>query len=217
MMKTISTATTAVAVLGLTVGAAVADSRTYSVTVGGDSGSAQRAFVALSDGPLEFAMEKPAGGYLTMGCPTASVPESASSYVAAGSHVVDLVTIDPVRFTSCTGPGGASAVTSQGRWVVKGVSSATSATTDIVDLRVDNVTFRYSQAICRFTAMGSLDGRFDEATQKLTIDEQADGTGGEATVTEVVGCLGQVKRGGRFKLSGTFSTNTEGGAVNVRG
>jgi hypothetical protein len=136
--------------------------------------------------------------------------------VASGTQVSDIATVPDLRFTTCTTIGGALAITPFGTWTLRGTSAATTGATDIVRTRLDHVGLSIGNAVCRITVTGGLDGSFNESTQKLTIDERADGTGAEATASNVEGCLGQVKKGGRFKLTGVFSTSTVGGAVNLQ-
>ena len=202
-------------VLVLVIGPAMATGNSYTVAVGGSSQPAQRQVTAASDGPIVFSMEKPDGTFLKMSCSTSSVRPSSGSVFSVGTNIVDVAAVDSFSFSTCTGIGGAPIFASSGTWKLHGTSPATSGASDTVGIHLENVTLHYSLAICQFTIVGGLDGSFSESTQKLTIDEKADGTGAEATVTNVSGCLGQVKNNGKFKFQGTFTTSVVGGSVNL--
>ncbi len=202
-------------VLVLVMGPVMATGNSYTVAVGGSSKSGQAPFSASTDTGLWYSLETPAGTFLNLSCASASVPSSPSSIIHKGMNIVDIGEITRMYFNSCSWPGGTATVVTSGVWKLHGVSGATSAATDSVGVHLEDVTISFSTAICRYVVTGGLDGTFSESTQKLTIDEKADGTGQEAMVTNVLGCLGQVKNNGKFKLRATFSTSVSGGAVNV--
>lgn len=190
----------------------------YTVAVGGSIAPGQHTFVMASDATVSMQTEKPDGTFLYWTCSSIATPPAATtvSSVTSGTQVSDLATVPDLRFASCSTFGGALAFTPTGSWTLRGTSPATTGSSDIVRTRFDDVGLRIGNAVCRITIVGGLDGSFNEATQKLTIDERADGTGAEATMPDVVGCLGQVKRGGKVRLAATFSTSAVGGAVNLQ-
>ncbi len=205
-------------ILAATAGAAVAAEHSYTVSVGGSSSPGQHPFSMSSDVSVSLQTEKPDGTFLYWTCSSIATPPAATtaSSVTSGTQVRDIATVPDLRFTNCNTAGGNLAVTPTGSWTLRGTSPATTGSTDVVATRFDDIGLRIGNAVCRITITGGLDGSFNEATQKLTIDEQADGTGAEATMSNVVGCLGQVKNGGRFKLTGVFSTSSVDGAVNLQ-
>lgn len=205
----------AAAALVLVMGPAMASGNSYTVAVGGSSTSGEATFSATTDSSLAYSLEKPDGTFLNLTCASASIPSSPSSIVHKGVSIVDVGEITKMYFNSCTWPGGTATVVTSGVWKLHGVSGATSASTDTVKVHLENITIAFSTAICSYRVTGGLDGSFSESTQKLTIDEKADGAGQEAAVTNVVGCLGGVKNNGKFKLQGTFSTTVAGGSVNL--
>ncbi len=202
-------------VLVLVMGPAMATGNSYTVAVGGSSASSQASFTASSDGSISYQTEKPDGTFLNWTCVAGAVPAGSGSVVNAGSGVVDIAHLHGVTLTACGSFGGNLAMTTAGTWTMHATSPVTSASSDSVSVHLENVTIVVSNPVCSYRVTGGLDGSFNEATQKLTIDEKADGTGQSATVANVVGCLGQVINGGKFKLRATFSTVTSGGSINL--
>ena len=202
-------------VLVLVMGPAVATGNSYTVAVGGSSSAGSAAITAVSDGTIFYDTEKPDGTFLRWSCASAAVPAGSGSIVSKGTNVTDIAQLKGMAFTSCTTIGGALNVSTSGTWTMHATSPVTSGSSDTISVHLENVTILVSNAICSFRITGGLDGSFSESTQKLTIDEKADGTGQAATVTNVSGCLGQVKNNGKFKFQGTFSTSVAGGSVNL--
>ena len=206
------------ATLGLVAvaGPALATGSASTVAVGGNSTAGQSPVTATSDGPLTFQAEKPDGTFLTMNCESGNVPASPASYVNRGTGIVDIATLNRINLVRCTGPGGGLTVTMAPSQKLHRTGAVTAGATDVIAGHIDGVKATASNAVCRFTVTGGADGTFNEGNQKLTINETANGTGAALTVSGVTGCLGQVKNGGKAKFSGTFTTTTSGGAVNVK-
>ena len=202
--------------LVLVTGPAMASGNSYTVAVGGSSSAAQRQISASTDAAPSYWMEKPDGTFLKASCSSADIPSLPTNVVNAGTSVVDIAVIGRFTMINCPLAIGTGTVTSVGSWKLHGTSAATNAATDLIAVHLDDVAFQFSNSVCSVTVTGGLDGSFSESTQKLTIDEKADGVGQSATVTNVVGCLGQVKDNGKFRFQGTFSTTVAGGSVNIR-
>lgn len=202
--------------LVLGMGPAMATGNSFTVAVGGSSSAAQRQISASTDAAPSYWMEKPDGTFLKASCISASIPALPSTVVNAGTSVVDIAVVDQFTTVGCQLTIGTGQVTSVGSWKLHATTPVTTAGTDIVSVHLDNVAFQFSNSVCSVTVSGGFDGTFNEANQKLTIDQKADGTGQAATVTNVVGCLGQVKNNGKFRFQGTFSTSVAGGAVNIQ-
>lgn len=210
------------ALAGLVAGAlvlvmwpAMATGNSYTVAVGGSATSGSHAISASSVASLTWRNERPDGAFLTMSCSSMSAPAATSS-VSSGAEVVDIARFAGVTLQSCVMPMGALAVTTSGTWTMHATGAATAATTDVVPVHLSNVSIRWANAVCQFTAVGGLDGRFDEATQRLEINELADGTGEAFTVTGVRGCLGQFKNNGKAQLIGSLQIASPDGPINLR-
>lgn len=205
------------ATLGLVAvaGPALATGSASTVAVGGNSTAGQSPVTATSDGPLTFQAEKPDGTFLTMNCTSGNVPASPASYVNRGTGVTNIATLNKVNFVSCTGPGGALTVTTAPPWQLHRTGAVTAGATDVIAGHLEGIRATARNPVCSFTVTGGADGTFNEGNQKLTINETANGSN-DLTVSGVTGCLGQVKNGGKAKFSGTFTTTTSGGAVNVK-
>ena len=202
--------------LVLVMGPAMATGNSYTVAVGGSDATADHAFTATSTGDFTWRWEKPDGSFLTWPCRSATVPASPASYAHSGSSRTDLLTINKFFLSSCPGPGGELPAAASGSWRLHGTSPATPASNDVVKVQLENISITWSNAICRWTVSGGADGTFDETTQRITFNEQADGTGQSLTVTGVVGCLGQWKNGGKAKLEGTLQLTSPDGPINLR-
>ncbi len=207
-----------VGVVGLVfaAGPALATGNSYTVSVGGSSATGTHAVTATSDASLTFQAEKPDGTFLNLTCSSSAVPSGSGSIVRSGTGITDIADLTGVTFSTCTGPGGNLTVTTSGTWKLHGTSAATTGSSDVVAGHIENITANASNAVCRFTVTGGADGSFNEANQKLSVNEQADGTGQALTVSGVSGCLGQIKNGGKAKFVGTYSTTVTGGAINVQ-
>ena len=203
-------------VLVLVMGPAMATGNSYTVAVGGSSTSGQASFTASSDATVLNWVEKPDGTFSRWTCAASAVPAGSGSFVSKGTNLTDLAQLKGLTITTCTWFGGNLNASTSGTWTMHATSATTTASTDSVSVHLENVNIGFSNAVCSFRVSGGFDGTFNEANQKLTIDEKADGTGQEATVTNVVGCLGQLKNNGKFKFQGTFSTSVAGGAVNIQ-
>ncbi len=201
--------------LVLVMGPVMATGNSYTVAVGGSSASGQAPVTASSDGIVSYWTEKPDGTFNRWTCTASAVPAGSGSFVSKGANVTDLAQLKGMTFTACSSFGGNLTTTGAGTWTLHATSPATSGSSDTISVHLENITILVSNAICSYRVTGGLDGTFSESTQKLTIDEKADGTGAEATVTNVSGCLGQVKNNGKFKFQGSFSTSVVGGAVNL--
>lgn len=206
----------AAAALVLVMGPAMASGNSYTVAVGGSEATADHTFTATSTGYFTWWWEKPDGSFLKWPCSSATIPASPASYAHSGSSRTDLLTVNKFFLNSCPGPGGALTAVAAGSWRLHGTSPATPASNDVVKVHIEDISITWSNAICRWTVSGGADGTFDEATQRITFDEQADGTGQSLTVTGVVGCLGQWKNGGKAKLEGALQLTSPDGSVNLR-
>jgi hypothetical protein len=182
-------------------GPALATGSTYAVSVGGSSAAGTHNITA-SAGAISFAVP-----LVTMSCTSANVPASPASTVTSGPSVTDIAAINQVNFGGCTGPGGSLTVTTSGSWTLHGTGAATSGSSDVVAGHIENITARVFNAACDFTVTGTARGSFDEATQKLTINEPG-GTGGQLKVTSVSAskpCLSKVKVNDIASFNGVFT------------
>lgn len=200
--------------LVLAAGPAFATGNSYTVAVGGNSTAGTAAVTASATAP-EFYAEKPDGTFLKLNCSSSTVPSGSGSVINKGTGITNVANLQGVTFNSCTGPGGSLTVTTSGTWNLHGTSTATSAATDTIQGHVENVTANASNAVCSFKVTGGADGSFNEGTQQLSVNEQANGVGEALTVTNVTGCLGQIKNNGKAKFIGTYSVTATGGAVNL--
>ncbi len=181
-------------------GPAMATGSAYTVSVGGSSAPATNALTATAPSALTFAVPT-----LSMTCANAAVPASPASSVFSGTSITDIAAINRVNFAGCTGPGGALTVATVGSWKLHGTSAATSGN-DVISGHIENITANVSNAVCRFTVTGSANGTFDEATQKLTINET--GFTGNLKVSTASGCLGQVTTGQNANFNGVFNVTS---------
>lgn len=142
---------------------------------------------------------------------------TASGTVQAG---VAIVAITGTTWVGCVGFTGAAApftFTHSGTWQFHSATSATPGSADVIPGHVEGITLgvrtTLTPAICNFTLSGSATASFNEATQKLTINET--GLTGNLTAHNVVGCLGQFHNGGAVNLSMTLTMSAAGGPLNV--
>ena len=201
--------------LVLAAGPAFATGNSYTVAVGGSSTAGTAAVTATSDAALEFYAEKPDGSFLKLTCASSAVPSGSGSVVNKGTGITDVANLQGVTFSTCSGPGGTLNVTTSGTWKLHGTSTATSTASDTIQGHIENVTANASNAVCSFTVTGGADGSFSESTQKLSVNEQANGVGQALPVSGVSGCLGQIKNNGKAKFIGTYTTSVTGGSVNL--
>ena len=193
---------------------ALATGLSTTVAVGGSTAAGTHPITAASSGTLSFAAEKTDGTYLTMSCSSAAVPSSPVSTVASGT-VTDIAKINKLNFTGCTGPGGTLTVATSGTWLVHRTGgTVTSAQTDTLKGHVENITANVGNLVCKFTVTGKAAGTVAEGTQTLKVNETAATTAG-LTVSNIQGCGGQLKSGGKAKFTGSFKIKSPDGAINA--
>lgn len=182
------------------------------VTVGTTSTAGSSNITAASQGSLSFAAEKTDGTFLTMGCSSAAVPTSPASKVFSGTGLTNIAAINAMNFSGCTGPGGTLTVTTSGSWKLQRTGgTATSALTNTIPGQVTGITANVGNLVCKFTVTGKAKGSFVEGTQVLKVNEP--GTG--LKVSNIQGCGGQLKTGGKAKFTGSFKVKSPKGAINV--
>ncbi len=204
--------TVAAAMIGaaflMAAGPAVATGSAYTVAVGGSSAPANHPFTASTVGSVSWKVPT-----LTMGCAGASVPASPPSTALSGTGVTDVLTVNKVAFAGCTMPLGALQVTTAGSWAFRGTTPAGPASNDSIVGHLDGFNATWSNAACRFTVSGKARASFDEANQKLVVDES--GFTGNLTVSKVVGCVGQIRNGQPLDFSATFALASPDGDINL--
>ncbi|MER7557924.1 hypothetical protein ABTZ46_13345 [Nocardioides sp. NPDC126508] len=203
----------AAAALTLAAPAMASAAPPYTVAVGGSTATGNHSFTAAAVGSITFAVP-----LNTMTCTSAGAGGAIHS--GTGKSGVDpdpLATISSTTWSGCTEQFGTPlTVTHGGQWhLATNDTSVTSAATDQVDGWIDHISAHVtdSTGLCDFTVTGSADGHFDEATQRLVVDETGDGS---LTVTTVVAdCLGSISVGDPASFNGTYNVSVPDGAVNV--
>lgn len=113
--------------------------------------------------------------------------------------------------------GGPAVLEQNGAWNLTGTGANATAGTETIAGHAGNVSFGFATTpatICSFTVSGKLSNTFNEATQTLKISET--GYTGNAVLSNVSGCLGQVQNGNPFNLVTSLSVSTGGaGAINL--
>lgn len=195
-------------------GPALATGQSTTVSVGGSTAAGTHPITASSTTTLSFAAEKTDGTYLSMSCSGGAVPASPVSTIASGT-VTDIAKINKVNFTGCTGPGGTLTVTTSGTWLVhKTGGTVTAAQTDTLKGHIENITANVGNLVCKFTVTGQAAGSVVEKAQTLKVAENA-ATAKGLTVSNIQGCGGQLKNGGKAKFTGTFKITSPDGAINA--
>ena len=194
--RALATGAALLATAVLAAGPAHATGLTYTVSGGGSSAPGTAPFVASSTSSLTLG---------PIVCTSAAVPASPASVITTGPSVVDILTLNRLAGSGCT---GSTSVTSTGSWTMHGTTTATAGSTDVVAVHLHGVSLVVAGAICRFTVTGAglVDGTFDEATQRLTISEPA--ASGTLTVSNVSGCLGQVQNGSSIGMNVVLATSS---------
>ncbi len=158
--------------------------------------------------PATYSLTFSAPASITFATNTCSGAASSGTTVT-GMPVIDLVSFNAMTFTGCVGIGGPSTITMTGAWKLHGTSAATPAMTDNITVHVDNIVATVRHAvnplICSYTVTGKADGTFGEVPQALALTEN--GLGGDLTVSNVTGCLGQVTNGQAAPFTGTYVTS----------
>ena len=196
-------------------GPALATGKATNVAVGGSTAAGSHPITAASTTALTFAAEKTDGTFLTMNCSSANVPASPASTVSSGTGLVTIAKINKVNFVSCTGPGGTLTVTTSGSWLVHRTGGTiTSAQTDTLPGHIEKITANVGNLVCKFTVTGQAKGSVSEKAQTLKVAETATTAKG-LVVSNITGCGGQLKSGGKAKFSGTFKITSPDGAINA--
>lgn len=183
-----------------------------NVAVGGSTAAGTHPITASSTSTLAFAAEKTDGTFLTMGCTSAAVPASPASTVSSGTGLTSIAAINKLNFTGCTGPGGTLTVTTSGSWKVQRTGgTVTAAQVDSLKGQITGITANVGNLVCKFTVTGKAKGTVAEKSQVLTVNEP--GTG--LKVSNITGCGGQLKDGGKAKFSGKFKIKSADGAINA--
>ncbi|MFJ2757563.1 hypothetical protein ACIO3S_18315 [Nocardioides sp. NPDC087217] len=203
----------AAAALTLAAPAMASAAPPYTVAVGGSTAAGNHAFTATAVGGIAFAVPLNA-----MFCTSAGASGSIHSGTGKSGLAPDhLATISSTTWSGCTEQFGTPlTVTHSGAWKLEtNDTSVTAAATDQVDGWISGISARVtdSTGLCDFTVTGSADGHFDEATQRLVVDETGDGS---LSVTAVVSdCLGSISVGDPASFNGTYNVSVPNGAVNV--
>lgn len=195
----------------------------YTVVVG-SSTSGDHAITAAatvqSDGfAVHFQALDPSAGLIDMDCTSST----ASGVVHAGSGVNPVADITAVTFGGCQIPGGAATVTATNPdttsslpWPVNGTGSATSAATDDIAGRIDDVAAHValtaSPSICSFDVSGFATGDFDESSQTLNVSDLGFS---DLTLSNVGPCLGQLHDGDPATFEASYPLTSPDGLINA--
>ncbi|MFW6775922.1 hypothetical protein ACOACO_16680 [Nocardioides sp. CPCC 205120] len=185
----------------------------YTVSVGGSSAAGTHAITASSASAVQFNARNNAGTIINMNCTSVR----GAGAVTSGTGVNPVATITSTTWTGCTIPGGAATVTQTGTWNVTGTGTNATAGNESVAGYIGNVTAGVQTTanpnVCRFTVTGQPRGAFNEATQQLSINET--GYSGNLTLSNVVGCLGQLQNGNRANFVANLNVASPDGAINL--
>lgn len=159
--------------------------------------------------PATYSLTFSAPASVTFATNTCSSGAVSSATTVTGVPVVDLVSFNAMTFSGCVGIAGPSTITMTGAWKLHGTSAASSGMSDTITVHVDNIVasvrHAVNPAICSYTVTGKADGTFNEGPQSLVLTEN--GLGGDLTVSNVSGCLGQVTNGQAAPFTGNFVTS----------
>jgi hypothetical protein len=186
----------------LAAGAASATT-TYPVAVGGSTVAGGHRFTGT--------------GSLAIG-PASCTSATIAGTVNSGPGVTDVLDIDTLTTSGCTGPGGNMAVTQLSTWYLVADSGYTSGTSDVVQGHLTNIDAHVAttplSSVCSFDVIGTASASLNEGSQTLTIDETG-GYTGNLTLANVSGCGGQLHDGDPADASGTFALTIPDGPINV--
>ena len=201
-------------VLG-TVTAAHAAGPPYTVAVGGST-TGMQAITFTSSGAVTFAIKNNAGTVVNMNC----TEISGTGTVMKGVGVNPIASITSTTWTGCRFPwfGALNVIQNVSSNIAGTGATATAGTSDSVTGHFGNVNFGWvaasSPASCSFTVSGKLDMAFNEATQQILINET--GYSGDAVLSNVGPCAGQVQAGNPFDMVAKLNVSTGGaGAINL--
>ncbi|MCR4513995.1 hypothetical protein [Aeromicrobium sp. 50.2.37] len=194
--------------LAVGVGPAAATGNSVTVAVGGTSAQALHPVTATTTGSVKWGAPT-----FSWTCTSAKIPSSPVSEAHGGTGVTDFLTIRALPFQGCTWPGGTmiTALTAPATLHVTG--AATSGSSDVVQGHLDDLTIVSSYAVCTYTVTGSARFAFNESTQQLAIEET--GFTGNLTISNVRGCLGQVRNGQAMNLTMNLQVTSPNGAINI--
>lgn len=185
----------------------------YTVAVGGSTTGTQ-AITFASSGAVQFSTRNNAGTVINMNCTSLS----GSATVTKGAGVNPLWSITSTTWNGCRAPGGPVGLTQIGTWNLSGTGSNATSGTETIAGYIGNLTMGVvwspPTSICSYTVTGQLNGSFNEATQTLNINET--GYTGNATLSGVSGCLGQLQNGNAMNFVTSLVVSTGGaGAINL--
>ncbi|GAB3070717.1 hypothetical protein [Nocardioides zeae] len=185
----------------------------YTVSVGGSSAAGTHAISATSTGTVTFNARNTSGTIINMNCSSVT----GSGTVTSGTGVNPVATIATTTWTGCTIPGGAATVTHNGTWNITGTGTNATTGNETIAGYVGgaNASVRTTSNpnICRFTVTGQANGSFNEATQQLNISQT--GYSSNLTLSNVVGCLGQLQNGNPANMVANLNVASPDGAINL--
>lgn len=210
--KTLAAAAAAAAVITVS-SPAFAAGPPYTVSVGGSSAAGSHAITAASTGTVQFSARNAGGTVINMNCTSVR----GAGTVTSGTGVNPVAAITSTTWTGCSIPGGAATVTHNGTWNITGTgTNATTGNESIagyVGGANASVQTTANPNICRFTVTGQANGSFNEATQQLSISQT--GYTSNLTLSNVVGCLGQLQNGNPANMVANLAVTSPDGAINL--
>ena len=195
--------------------AAFAAGPPYKVSVGGSAVySPSHPITATSVGSLPHTIRNASSTIVNVPCTSAQL----TGTVTSGTGINPVMVFPSSIWSGCTIPGGAALMTQGSTWNFVGTgSNATASMTDVVAGCVSNVKFTRTTVanpnVCSFTVEGHMAASFNEATQRLTVNEV--GYTGNLTVTSVSGCLGLIQVGNPFNLVMTTNVASPDGVIDL--
>ena len=185
----------------------------YQVDVGANT-TGNHVFTGTATGGISYVVDGNSGP-MNMSCSSATMGGS----VAAGSNPTGngVASVASSTMTGCTMLGMNPSFTHRGTWRLNATGVATAAPTDVVRVNVGSISIAFAGPFssCVFTVSGKVDGTFDEATQKLRIDESGF-TGNLSVGSTVTGCLGLISPRAAFDLVTTYDIVSQDGPINFK-
>lgn len=194
--------------LAVGVGPAGATGNSVTVAVGGTSAQALHPVTAMTMGSVSWAVPT-----LALGCSGARIPANPVSAVRGGTGVTEVLDLRAMQFIGCSWPGGAFTTTLPAPSALHVTAPVSGGSVDVVRGHLGNFSITMSNAVCDFTATGSARVTFNESTQQLAIEET--GFTGNLTISNVRGCLGQVRNGQAMNLTMNLQVTSPNGAINI--
>ena len=195
--------------------AAFAGGSPYIVSVGGSAvGASGHPITASSTGAVQVSARNLSSTVVNMNCTWAAM----TGTVTSGTAVNPVLSFPALAtsFTGCSVPGGPATGTrlSPSHFVGTGTNATTSIETVAGHLSV-HATFSVTANpnVCSFTIDGHARASFDEATQRLILNES--GYTGNLVVTSVRGCLGRLQVGNPVNLITALDVLSPDGLIDL--